>query len=114
METSINIDGKDIRFKSTGSAPLRYKMQFKRDFFSDLMKMQNAVKKDGKSQAIDFDVFDLEVFYNIAWIYAKTADPSIPYPIDWLDSFDTFPIIEIIPKLQEIITSSLGTINSKN
>lgn len=111
METTINIDGKDIRFKSTGSAPLRYKMQFKRDFFSDLMKMQGAIKKGGKD--IDFDVFDLEVFYNIAWIYAKTADPSISSPLEWLDTFDTFPIIEIIPELQDIITASLGTINSK-
>jgi len=107
METVIKIDGKDVRFKSTGSAPLRYKMQFKRDFFADIMKMQGAV--DG-----DLSRLDLEVFYNIAWVYAKTADPSIPPPLEWLDTFDTFPIVEILPQLQDILTSSLGTINQKN
>ena len=106
METTIKIDGKDVTFKSTGSAPLRYKMQFKRDFFADLIKLDKAKN--------DITLIDLEVFYNIAWVYAKTADPTIPPPLEWLDTFDTFPIMEIMPKLQDIITSSLGTINSKN
>ena len=112
METVIKIDGKDIPFKSTGSAPLRYKMQFKRDFFADLIKLKNGFT--GKSEMYEIlETIDLEVFYNIAWICAKTADPTIPSPMEWLDTFDTFPIIEIAPQLQDILFASLGTINTK-
>ena len=106
MEKIININGKDVAFKSTGSAPLRYKMQFKRDFFADLMKLQGVQK--------DMNSLDLEVFYNLAWIYAKTADPSIPPIMEWLDTFEEFPIMEILPQLQEMLAKSLGTISTKN
>ena len=105
METIIKIGDRDVTFKSTGSAPLRYKMQFKRDFFADLLKMENM--------GSDISRIDLEVFYNMAWIYAKTADPSIPLLIEWLETFEVFPIFEILPQLQDMFVASLGTINQK-
>ena len=54
----------------------------------------------------------METFYNICWLYAKTADPNIPPIIEWLDSFDVFPITEIIPEIQDLIMSNFVT--SKN
>ena len=53
MEKTINIAGKDVTLKSTGSLPIRYKTQFKEDFFSALMKMEKAFNKG----QIDFDAF---------------------------------------------------------
>jgi hypothetical protein len=38
---------------------------------------------------------------------AKTANPSIPDPITWLDQFDEFPLMEIIPELQDLIIASI-------
>jgi hypothetical protein len=38
---------------------------------------------------------------------AKTANKEIPDPISWLDSFDEFPLLEIIPELQDMMLSSL-------
>lgn len=105
MEKIIKIDGKDVVFKSTGSAPLRYKMQFKRDFFADILKMQDIEN--------NLEKIDLEILYNIAWIFAKIADPTIPPPLEWLDSFDSFPIIDVIPQIQDLLLSSLRTINKK-
>jgi len=106
MEITIPIDGKNIRFKSSGSSPLRYKAQFKRDFFADLMKLEKV--------GTDISTLDLEIFYNIAWIYARVADPTIPTQWEWLDTFDIFPIMEIVPHLQDLINKSMGTINLKN
>lgn len=103
MEKTIKIDGKDVSFKSTGAVPKRYKAQFGRDFFKDLIKMGNGAKLDANS--IDFDVL-----YDIAWTLAKTADPSIKDPITWLDGFDSFPIVEILPEIQELMTSSIATV----
>lgn len=38
---------------------------------------------------------------------AKTADPKIPEPMVWLDSFDEFPIIEILEDIQDMIASTI-------
>lgn len=109
MEKTIEIDGKKIKFESKGSTPLRYKKQFGNDFFVDLMKMESLTKLKNKKQPSyeDLKSLDMEVFYNICWTLAKTADNSIPEPLEWLDTFEEFPLFEIIPKLQELLASSL-------
>lgn len=110
MERTIEIDGKNINFKSTAATPLRYKAQFGKDFFVDIMKLSSL---DGlNSKKIDLkkiDKLDFDVFYNIIWVLAKTADKKIPDPITWLDGFEEFPMFDIIPELQDLILSSMQT-----
>lgn len=108
MEKTIKIDGRDVTFKSTGALPKRYKMQFQRDFFTDLISMEGTVKKKGVSVE-DIRKINFDVFYDIAWTLAKTADNSIPDPLAWLDSFETFPIIEILPELQDMLAASIAS-----
>ncbi|MEN2765683.1 hypothetical protein [Ornithinibacillus xuwenensis] len=113
MEKTITIDGKDIRFKSTAAAPLRYKAQFGRDFFGDILKMAplaNISKKDTDNLPLEsLKHIDFDVFYNILWTMAKTADKSIPEPMEWLDGFDEFPLMEIFPQVQDLLLKNLGT-----
>ena len=45
MEKILTIDGRQVRFKSTGAFLLRYKMQFGRDAIADVYKMYEAVEK---------------------------------------------------------------------
>lgn len=110
MEKTIEIDNKKVRFKSTAATPLRYKAQFGKDFFVDIMKLSSL---DGlNSKKIDLkkiDKLDFDVFYNIIWVLAKTADKKIPDPITWLDGFEEFPMFDIIPELQDLILSSMQT-----
>jgi hypothetical protein len=109
LEKTITIDGKQVRFKSTGANALRYKMQFRKDYLVEIMKL-DSLGKITNVQDLDpssLEGIDFEVFYNIAWTMAKTADPTIPDPITWLDSFDEFPLLEIVPELQEMITSNI-------
>lgn len=110
MEKTIEIDNKKVRFKSTAATPLRYKAQFGKDFFVDIMKLSSL---DGlNSKKIDLkkiDKLDFDVFYNIIWVLAKTADKKIPNPITWLDGFEEFPMFDIIPELQDLILSSMQT-----
>lgn len=103
MEKTILIDGKEVKFKSTGATPLRYKAQFGEDFFKVITKMQGFAKDE--ENAIEH--FDFEPFYRIAWVMAKTADNNISDPISWLDEFDTFPLFDIINELSEMIVSTL-------
>lgn len=119
MEKTLTIDGKQIRFKSTAATLIRYKTQFGRDFFADLLQMYPLMqlKSDGvDTDNLDYQTLkhiDFEVLYNICWVLAKTADKSIPEPVEWLDEFDEFPIMDILPELQDLITNSLGTTKKK-
>jgi hypothetical protein len=117
MEKTITIDGKEIRFKTNGATPLRYKAQFGQDYFKEILKMaplQSLSKKKKQDvTAKDLEVLDFEVFYNLAWIMAKTADSTIPEPIAWLEQFDEFPMAEIIPELQDMLLASIQTTKKK-
>lgn len=108
MEKTIEIDGKQVSFKSTAATPLRYKAQFGRDYFSEILKMEELTKiKKTKNQAETLAKIDFNTFYNIIWVLAKTADKKIPEPLEWLDTFEEFPLFEIIPQIQDIIVASI-------
>lgn len=110
MEKTIEIDNKQITFKSTAATPLRYKSQFGKDFFVDIMKLSSLDGLNSKKINVEkIEKLDFEVFYNIIWVLAKTADKKIPDPITWLDGFDEFPLFEIVPELQDLILASIQT-----
>ena len=106
MEKTLVIDGKEVTFKGTGGLPIRYKAQFGKDYFSEIAKM-------GSGKKVDAGQIDMEVFYNLAYVMAKTADKSIPSPLEWFDSFDSFPIMEIMPEIQEILLHVMQTTKKK-
>ncbi len=97
MEKTILIDGRAVPFKATASFLLRYKNQFGRDALDEINRMQAAVDEGN---------VDIEALYNMAWVLAKTADPTIPAPLDWLDTFETFPIYEVFPQINSLIVES--------
>lgn len=113
MEKILNIDGRDVKFKSTASFLLRYKMQFQRDGLKDLLKLQGAVDFETKKLK-DAELLDLEVFYNMTWVLAKVANPEIPPPLEWLDTFSEFPLTEIIPEIIDLMMLCLqSSVQSK-
>lgn len=111
MEKTIYIDEKQVRLRSTASLPKLYKAQHRRDYFADLLKLAKSIGGTGKSLNLskvsyeDLSYFDMEIIYDIVWTMAKSADPNIPDTITWLDGFDTFPINDIMPQVQELMTS---------
>lgn len=108
MEKTIIISGRPVPFKSTGAFLLRYKAQFRKDALVDLVKLANLFNEDGKLKAEEnFEQLDFEVFFNMAWTMAKTADPSIQTPMEWLDTFDEFPLMDVLPQLVDLIKASL-------
>ncbi len=115
MEKTIEIDGKKVRFKTTGATPLRYKAQFGKDYFKEILKLAPLQKLQGDQSISSEDLqhLDFEIFYNISWIMAKTADPSIPEPLEWLEQFDEFPMAVVIPELQDLMLASFQTTKKK-
>ncbi len=78
---------------------------------TELANKKGKAKKDVTAE--ELETLDFEVFYNIAWIMAKTAEPTIPEPLEWLEQFDEFPIADIFPELQDLMISSLQTTKKK-
>lgn len=62
-----------------------YRAKFKRDIFKDLSKLEKSYK--GKTEdGEEFQIENLEIFKNVAYIMAYHADNSIPPTIEeWLD-----------------------------
>lgn len=117
MEKVIVIDGKNVPLRSTGSTTMRYKAQFASDFLKDIFKLNalvSLVDDDGKmdiSKMDDgiLDKIDFEVFNRLIWAFAKTADPqNVQDPITWLDQFDEFPIMDILPEIMDLLTACLS------
>lgn len=102
MKKTITIGDKEIQLKTNGLTPLLYKNEFHRDFFLDYANL------------IDKGNMDLEYILNLAWLYARTADETVPDRDTWLESFDDFPAVDVMEDIIEITTRALTTSNSKN
>ncbi|RGT40917.1 hypothetical protein [Dorea formicigenerans] len=109
LKREIEICGKTIPFRSSATVPRLYRAKFKRDIFKDLSKLEKSYK--GKTEDGDeFQIDDLELFENVAYIMAYHADNSIPASIDdWLDQFDMFSIYEVLPQILELWGDNLAT-----
>ena len=76
LKREIEICGKKIPFRSSATVPRLYRAKFKRDIFKDLSKLEKSYK--GKTEDGDeFQIDDLEIFENVAYIMAYHADNSI-------------------------------------
>lgn len=109
LKREIEICGKKVLFRSSATIPRLYRAKFKRDIFKDLSKLEKSYKgktKDGN----EFQIEDLEIFENVAYIMAYHADNSIPPTIEeWLDQFDMFSIYEVLPQILELWGDNLMT-----
>ena len=165
MEKTVKIGGQSIPMKTTAGTPLRYKLQFGRDYFSELLKLAKVLQPSSDNQdarkselkknnltelkeiakgyglsgfskmnrgqivkmilEVEFssaDIFDIDkitfdeldyldttVIFNFVWVLAKTADDSIPEPLEWLDSLESLPLQEIMPEITDLLNASVKT-----
>ena len=102
-ERTITVSGKEVTFRSSAAIPRLYRVRFGRDIFRDLSALEKSFNTKSKKGG-NFEIADLEVFENIAYIMAKHADPEgVPdNPDEWLEAFNTFSIYEVLPQLIEL------------
>lgn len=110
----IDIDGKKVKFRASATVPRLYRRFFMRDIFKDMQKLA-AQSEKAKKDGTDFEIDDLEMFENVAYVMAKHADPDIPNePDEWLEQFDTFSIYQVLPEILKLWhLDNLTTIESK-
>ena len=99
----IEIDGRQVRFNASAAVPRIYRARFGRDLFTDLSTLMACVGENNES-ASGLSIESLEVFEDIAYTMAKSADPAgVPEtPEEWLDGFDFFSIFWILPQIVEM------------
>ncbi len=102
ISKTIEIDGKQVEFKASAAIPRLYRIKFRRDIFQDVQKLANSWGENQDEQKI-FEIIDLEIFENMAYIMAKHANPDIPSTIEaWLEQFNVFSIYEVLPIILEL------------
>lgn len=112
MEKVLIIGNKEVKMKSTAGTMMRYRNNFNRDFIKDLVRLQRVL--DNKlEKGEEFEALDLDIFEKLAWCMAKTADDSIPDIEHWLDEFDTFDIMQVLPEIMGLLIANMEQINSK-
>lgn len=117
MDKTVYIGGKPVVFRKTAGTMLRYKRQFGRELYPDLIKIydlfpvlrQYTDGKDEMSEAQKVEIAkvmlgtETEWMYDILYIMAQQADPSIRDELEWLDSFDDFNVFEVFIQLMPLI-----------
>lgn len=125
MEKVITIGDKELTVKSTAGSLFRYKANFKRDGVKDLLSLAKGIEDDKKDKGnneendkekilrmLENESFSLDVFYNFLWVFAKTANDSIPPIEKWLDEFDLPPldfVTEALPQILPLLFSAVKT-----
>lgn len=103
METTIKIDGKDMRFKASAATPMLYRSRFNRDLLRDLQSLAAQMQR-GRDADGNLPVQVLETFSRMAYIMAKQADPdTVPdTPEAWLDGIPVLPFYGLFPVLLDL------------
>lgn len=120
MKKTVIIDGKAVGFESTAAFMIKYKKQFGKNALKEIAELANTIqkiKKKAKKENLDQETetlemlehLDMEVLYNLIWVFAYTADRSIPCLEDWLDSFEDFPLAEVLETVTELLTASFSS-----
>lgn len=114
MQKIIEIEkGRSLNFKASAFSPIVYNKLFrKRDFLKDMEVLKSMNDKEDAS----FDMEHYEYFVRIAYTFAYQGMAPTPreteeqkefrrkYPDawDWIDSFSTFSIYEILPEIIDL------------
>lgn len=114
MKQTITIKGHQLTLESNAFTTLLYKKQFNKDFFKELLivaKVFNG-RKSFSLEDLDTDsleAFDSELFYRLFWIFAVTADPSVPDYLDFYRVNSYLELKDIMENVGKLLEVSLVT-----
>ena len=117
MDKTIIISGRPVVFRKTAGTMIRYKRQFGRELYPDLIKIYDLFPilrqyTDGKNEMTEAQKVEIakvmlgtetEWMYDILYIMVQQAEPSIRDELEWLDSFDDFNVFDVFIQLMPLI-----------
>lgn len=96
MRKTIIIDEKPVAFRATASTLKRYRELTGRDLLQDFQTIEAEMRTSAVVESTDV----LMMFFNFAYVMAKQGDGRVPdEPDEWMDTFEVFPINEVMPQL---------------
>lgn len=115
MREIVTIDGKEVKLVSHGGTPFIYKQEFGSDFFADLMVLIKSLDATDNIDGFDLskvtyeqlDHIDLGVLYQLIYVFAKCGNKELPGMLEWLESFDEFPVFDLMEPINNVIGSLL-------
>lgn len=90
MQKDVKIGDRVVPMKASAFTPFLYKEQFGRDIITEMQQMQETGNVDNVFLA------------RLGWVFARSADPSVPDLEKWLDDFDMFDIYMAAPQIIEL------------
>lgn len=109
MKKTIKISENVTNFEINALTPFYYKSEFNSDFFGDMIKMSDI--SDGQNlSASNLKTLDFNVFTQMAWACAKTADEdNTPGFYEWLRANKDFNVFTDGMEIMNLITESMDT-----
>lgn len=103
MDKTVEIDGREVKFRATARTPRLYRMVIGRDMIQDMNKLMKAYERK-KQNDDELDVIDLQIFEDVAYAMVRHANPDIEQKTadEWLDTFNVFSIYEVLPHILEL------------
>lgn len=103
MDRTVEIDGREVKFRATARTPRLYRVLIGRDMISDMNKLMKAYEKKRNDEE-DLDIMDLQIFEDVSYVMARHADPDIEEktPDEWLDTFNMFSVYSVLPHILEL------------
>ena len=98
MKETIKIGNVEVLMEASGDIPRMYR----NIFGSDLIVGMQAFESRAKKGQTDLNASEVEMFENMAWCFAKHADPDIQDIDEWLKQFEPMDILFATPKLLQI------------
>lgn len=124
MQKLIEVEeGRNINFKASAFSPIAYNKLFPgRDFLRDMNALNEKNEKNKEkeekreSEGSIFDMDDYILFSRIAYLFAYQGLAPSPREtpeqrefvqkyrdaLEWIDTFNTFSIYEILPEIMEL------------
>lgn len=121
MRKVILIDDREVAFDSNAYFAVIFKNQFGYDIMTVVMPLLSEVlkgadeiyrKKDEIQPSLIGEllehIYSLEMtdLMNYLWSLAKMADESIPLPDVWYREFESFPVVDVVTDLGDMIIGS--------
>ena len=116
MNRTITAGDRELRLVASALLPKQYRYHFNRDLVLDLKR---ALETSGKSLeeiqkdpgSINFDVIDMGVFENLAWLMLRAGGEDVGgSPDEWLaGEDDPFLIYTLLPTVVELWAANTAT-----
>lgn len=133
MKKEIKIGEQTLTVNSSAGWFYDYREEFGHDIMPDLMPILESIlgaiaemTESGSEELVITDELvskiidalataEITTVFNIAWAMAHNEDEKIERPRKWANSFENFPLDEVVPQLvTTILESSVSSKNAKS